>query len=436
MANRIVIRFAVIMIFILAVGGFASCGFSGDGTKTQTQTKTLNFRITWTTYSGRGEALSKIVDSYNKINKTNYKINVVSGDENLDTIESLLAEGKSVDIYMLPYRFVQYLGYQNKIEDLTDPLAKEQSVFYEKLWQLGMVNQKLYGMPWLGHSMALIYNKQLLDAAGVDPAGITSVQDLLAACEKVEKNTNANGIGLVGASHNDVSWMVNQFIYGFGGSLVSSDGSKVTINSKKAKAAIEFYKNKLGKVAQPTWTTDTGVEVMDYFREQKVAFEIQGPWGISDIIKNGSKFETGVISLGDIGLNAEVGPMMLSLQPNLDRQKKNAAIDFIKYLISPAAQEMIMDGEYSPELDAYYPFRLPVRKDIVGSEVFVQYSEYTPFMNGYIHPSIDVPVPLWQQIKDQYYTKDLHLVMQGKLSIDTMLNQIQEEGDKILKGKK
>ncbi|PKM93748.1 MAG: sugar ABC transporter substrate-binding protein [Firmicutes bacterium HGW-Firmicutes-1] len=433
------------ILFIVLITLLSSCGIQNN-TKTslkseeqsslQEKKESLTLRITWKTYSGRGVAIRKIVDSYNAINQTNYEISVIDGDEDLESIESLLESNDAVDLYVLPYRYVQYLGYNNKLQDLTSSFANEESLFYEKLWELGVVEQKVYGIPWLGHSMGLIYNKNLLRKAGVEPSNINSLDKLVAACKQVEENTDAHGIGLVGAEHNDISWMVNQFIYGFGGTLVNSQGMKVTINSSNAKAAIEFYKNDLGAYAQDTWLIDSGVEVMDYFREQQIAFEIQGLWGITDIWKNGRPFETGVIPLENIGLYAEVGPMMLALQPHLNEEKKTAAIQFIQYLISIKAQEMIMDGEYSPEHDAYYPFRLPVRKDITDSIVFEKYPEFSMFLTGFSEPSIDVPVPQWQLIKDEYYAPGLHLVMENKMSIDDFLQEIQDQGDKILMGEK
>lgn len=409
--------------------------------------ESLNFRITWKSYSGRGEALNKIVESYNALNQTDYQITIVSGDEDLTTIESLLSKVESsdsttssevlayADIYMLPYRYVQYFGYKNKLDDLTDDFTVEKDYFFESLWKLGVVDENVYGIPWLGHTMGLIYNQDLLEKAGVNPEQIKDLDTLVSACEKIESATDAKGFGLVGAEHNDVSWMVNQFIYGFGGSLVSEDGSNVTINTAQSKAALEFYKNILGAHAQESWKTDTGVEVMDAFRNQKIAFEIQGLWGVTDIWQNGKPFETGIIPLEDIGLYPEVGPMMLALPTNLDTEKRTAAIDFIRYLISSNAQEQIMAGEYSPEHDAFYPFRIPVRKDVAQSSVFDKYPEFAEFISGFSTPSIDVPVPLWQKIKDEYYAPGLHQVMEDQLSIDDFLNNIEIQGNKILNSK-
>jgi multiple sugar transport system substrate-binding protein len=226
--------------------------------------------------------------------------------------------------------------------------------------------------------------------------------------------------------------MVNQFIYGFGSSLVSEDGQTVSINNQNSKEALEFYRDVLGDHAQSTWLDDTSAEVVNYFREQQVAFEILGIWGVTDIRKNGSPFEVGIISLSDIGLCSEVGPMMAAIPAAMSDDTKQAAYSFIRYLISMEAQSKIMNGEYSPEHDTYYPFRTPIRLDMANSQIFQSNPEYLSFLEGFKNPSVDVPVPAWQTIKDELYAPGLHQVMSGEISIDDFLNNIETDGNEIL----
>ena len=398
---------------------------------TDTINSELTFRITWKDYSGRGEAIQKIVDTYNEDYSNGYSISMVNGDENLATIESLI-ESNTRTIYLLPYRFVKHFGDKDILAVLTSEFQDSEKLFYPEVWKLGTVNGKTYGIPWLGHSMCLLYNKSLLNDAGVDAGSIDSLESLLDAIKTVEENTNAKGIGLVGADSNDVSWMVNQFIYGFGSSLVNDDGTQVVINNEQSKQALEFYKNILGEHAQPTWVNDTGGEVMAYFRDQEVAFEIQGIWGVTDILKNGAPFEVGIIALNDIGLCAEIGPMMLSIPASMNEEMKTEAVKFIHYMISKEAQEKIMYGEYSPEHDTYYPFRTPIRIDMADSQIFQSNPEYLKFIEGFEKPSIDVPVPAWQTVKDNFYETGLHQVMTGQMSIDEFLNMVETQGNEIL----
>lgn len=45
---------------------------------------------------------------------------------------------------------------------------------------------------------------------------------------------------------------------------------------------------------------------------------------------------------------------------------------------------------------------------------------------------MDVPVPKWQKIKDEYYAPGLHQVMKDEITIDEFLQRIETEGDKVL----
>jgi len=422
------------VIILVLIFPFSNVACTNDKTTSTNHPpeKTIDFRITWKSYSGRGEAIQKIIDLYNAQNKKSCKISLLSGDEDLAAIEKLMQEDQSKIIYMLPYRYVQYFGGLGYLADLSDPFAKESSIFYPQLFKLGQVNGSTYGIPWLGHSICLIYNQDLLTQAGVDANSVKNLDSWVEAMKQVEAKTDARGVGLVGADHNDVSWMVNQFIYGFGSSLIDESGTRVTVNNEKSKQALNFYKNVLGAHAQAGWVDHSGTEVMECFRKQQVAFEFQGPWGVSDIAQNGNPFEVGVIAPEDIGLYSEVGPMMLSLPKNMSDDDKDAAMDFIRFLISKPAQEKIMDGEYSPEHDAYYPFRVPVRKDLADSLVFKKYPQYIPFLQGFKRPSVDVPVPKWQTVKDKYYAPGLHQVMKSEISIDDFLTMIETKGNEAL----
>lgn len=429
-------RFGAVLITILLTVCQFSChripNAEPDAQKQETnESGTLSFRITWKDYSGRGQAIQKIVDSYNESDSDPSDILLLGGDEDMEAIQALL-QTDSETIFVLPYRYTEYFGSSGLLSDLTDEFQEEASLFYPAVWELGMVGNAVYGIPWLGHSMCLLYNESLLKQAGVTPESISDLDSFVAAMDQIEASTGAKGIGLVGADSNDISWMVNQFVYGFGGELVDSTGERVLINSAESAAAIDFYKNVLGAHAQPYWIQDTGTEVMDRFLNQEVAFEIQGIWGLTDVQKNGSPFEVGVIPLKQIGIRSEVGPMMLAIPQNMSDSGKQRALAFLRYLISTDAQQAILNGEHSPERDAYYPFRTPIRKDMANTPLMQMNPIYQVFIEGFDNPSVDVPVPAWQAIKAQYYEPGLHSVMIGTITTEAFLQMMETEGNKVL----
>lgn len=414
----------------------SSCENGVDDPKQTTETsvkESIAFRITWTDYSGRGEAIQKIVDAYNAQNDGQFEIDMISGNEALDEVESILQAPKQNTILALPYRYVRYFGETEELSDLTTAFEADADLFYPELYNLGTVDDTVYGIPWVGHSICLIYNADLLKEAGIEPESITDLDALEATLVKVEEKTDAKGIGLVGADHNDISWMINQFIYGFGSKLVDETGEKVAINNPNSVSAIEYYRDTLGKYAQESWLNDSGVEVMNAFRNGNVAFEFQGVWGLTDIDQNGNPFEVGLITLDKIGLVSEVGPIMLALPKGMSEEVKAEGVKFIQYMISIDAQRMVMNGEYSPEHDKYYPFRVPTRMDMADSLIALNYEAYLPFIAGFEHPSVDVPVPKWQSVKEQYYEKGLHDVMTRAITIEAFLAEVERLGNDILK---
>ncbi len=433
--SKKILFFIVLCFFLgLATSCFPTNSNISKGDERYNLLPELQFRITWDSYSGRGEAIKLLVNDYNQSKTRKANIVLVSGNENKGELEWLLSQENQNTVYVLPYRYIKHYGLLGMLEELSEDIRAYEALFYSDIWALNVVNDALYGVPWIGHSICLLYNEKLLAQAGVDPAEIFDLDSFVAALAMVEAHTMASGIGLVGASHNDLSWMVNQFVYGFGSSLVDTATGEITVNNPLTYQAIYFYKNVLGGYAQDGWVNDTGLDVMKLFLNQEVAFEFQGVWGLTDIYKNGRPFEVGIIVPSNLGIKAEVGPLMLSIPKEMSQENKDAAEHFMAYLISEEAQAKIMLGEYSPEHDTYYPFRLPLRVDLLETLIKDNYNVYLPFVEGMKEPSIDVPIAEWEAVKSDIYETGLHRVMKGELEIDVFLQNLENDARKVMNG--
>lgn len=378
----------------------------------------LSFRITWDKHSGRGNAIDSIVQKYNE-QSTKYKVSLLSGNEDIEDITNDLNQ---VDVLMMPYRYIHDIDISENLLSL-DSVYTSHDTFDQSMIDLATNNNELKGVPWIGHSMCLVFNTQICKDANVNPYTWSSLNDLVKGCEMVTLSTESSGLGLVGANHHDVSWMVNQFIYTFGGCLVN-EANQVEIYSQESINAIEFYKEDLGKFAQDGWQDHTGVNVLELFANQEIAFEIQGPWAVTDIWKLGKPFDVGVIPLNQIGMYSEVGPIMLSVSKKSEHV--DGAMDFINYLESDIALEMILNGEYSPKYDAYYPFRIPIKENIAKTGFYEKYPEFLPFAQGFKRPSISTPSSQWAEVQNNIYPMILHQIMIDELTIDEGLKEVMK----------
>lgn len=403
----------------------------GCKSKSDPEVISITFRITWDSTSGRGETIRTIVDDFNNSQDT-VLVSMLGGDEDGDVIEGLLESETGPDVFVLPYRYIQSFGALDMLMTLNEDFGSDESNYYEAIFDLAKVDSKLYGMPWVGHSMCILYNKDILDTAGVVPSDITSYDAFIDALIQIEENTDVKGIGLVGANHHDLSWMTTQFINSFGGSLVNEDGTVINIDSQQTMDGLDYYINELGSYAQEGWEEHNGIDVMTAFRQEEVAFEIQGPWGITDIWKSGNPFEVGAISFARLGGYSEIGILMLAIKTNIEEEKVDAAIDFIEYMISLEALESVMSGEYSVKHQEYYPFRIPMRKDMVDSVFFSTFPEFSEFIYGFENPSVNTPIPEWSAIHTEYYIPGLHEVIVKEQTLEDFLEYVEEEGNKIL----
>ncbi len=420
MKIKIIIPILLFVIVAVVIILYITLGDSNIFSPTE-----INFRITWELHSARGVAIGKIVDAYNGSQKKVH-VNLVGGNEVFTDFISEL-EKDETDVYMVPYRYVRDTQISGEFIELGDIYELYDELYYETVKQMAKSNGKIVSVPWIGHSMALIYNKDIVEKAGVDPQQFTSLDDLLDACKTINDNTGKKGLGLIGAESHDITWMMSQFIYTFGGCLAGCDTdgiqTEVMINSEQSYNAIDFYINELGAYAQDGWQEHTGEDVMDAFRVGEIAFEIQGPWGITDIWKSNAGFETGAISLAQMGMYSEVGPLMLSISK--DSGDVEGAKDFVSYLLKKSTLERVMDGEYDDKYETYYPYRVPLRTDMESSAFFTRYPEFLVFIEGYEMPSINTPSSEWVSIYKNIYAYYMHIAATGEIDISEALQNIE-----------
>jgi multiple sugar transport system substrate-binding protein len=149
---------------------------------------------------------------------------------------------------------------------------------------------KQFGLPKYHGALALYYNKDLFDAAGVDyPTAGWTYDDYLAAMKKltVRQGSETTQWG----SMVDVSWdRIQIHVNGFGGHYVNPDDSKkCEMASPVAQEAMEWLRLRMWEdKVMATFLDVQNVETRKAFIQQKIAMVEDGSWALRDILDSAS----------------------------------------------------------------------------------------------------------------------------------------------------
>ncbi len=191
-------------------------------------------------------------------------------------------------------------------------------------------------MPALVDNLAIVYNKKLFADAGVaPPTPEWTWDDFRAAAAKLTDPSKGQFGWLIPADGSeDTVWHYAPMLWEAGGDLLSPDNSNAVFNSEAGVKALTVLQQMAvtDKSLYLDTTNENGSKLMN---SGKVAMLVTGPWDLSSL----TDIEYGVQVMptfaGSSGGHQTIaGPDNWVVFNNGD-QRKQAAIDFVKWLTAP-----------------------------------------------------------------------------------------------------
>ncbi|SDT79812.1 extracellular solute-binding protein [Actinoplanes derwentensis] len=199
---------------------------------------------------------------------------------------------------------------------------------------------KTYGVPQVTDSLALLYNKDLVEKAGVEIPKTWA--ELKTAARTVKQKTGADGLYL-----NPAGYFTLPFLYGEGGDLVDTAAKSIVVNSAPNVAGLKIAKDLIdsGAAVKPS-ATDGYNTMMTLFKEKKIAFIINGPWEVGNV-KSAPDFggveNLGVapVPAGSVRAGTPIGGHDYVVWSGVPQEKAAAAVAFIKFMNSAESQAFL-----------------------------------------------------------------------------------------------
>ena len=233
------------------------------------------------------------------------------------------------------------LGYLYALDG--SELTADADDYFETPLSSNRYDGKLFGVPQVTDSLALLYNKRLFAEAGIEkpPATWEDVKTVAAA---IKEATGVDGLFI-----NAGGYFLLPFIYGEGGDLVDATNKKIVVNSPANVEGIRIAQDLIasGAAVKPPANDSYGT-MMTLFKEQKVAMIINGPWEVNNI-RNAPTFggieNLGIapVPAGSVKAGAPVGGHNYVIWSGMPQEKVSAAIAFIKFMNSAESQAFLAD---------------------------------------------------------------------------------------------
>lgn len=169
-----------------------------------------------------------------------------------------------------------------------DTTGLDASGVEDNILAAGEVDGQTYGVPIGANTLALYYNKAVLDAAGVDPASITDWDSLTAALQAV-KASGKNGITFSAIGTEEGSFQFLPWFWGSGAELTD-------LSSSDAQSALQLWTGWLEQgLAPQTVISNNQQSAWEEFLTGDYGFVENGTWQLGPVKDSG--LDWGVIPI-------------------------------------------------------------------------------------------------------------------------------------------
>jgi len=385
----------------------ASSGSTGDVVELQL--------MGWASSDAENARLQEMIDTFNEANPD---LNVtLNFSPNYDTdLQTALAGGEPPDVFYVDSFKLPDLVAANALMPVGDQLEAADD-FYPSLRQAFTIDGTFYCPPKDFSTLALEYNKDMFDAAGVDyPTADWTWDDLRAAAEAL--NDPDNGVYGMVLSPDFARWIA--FLYQAGGTVTDEGFTTMTLDSPEAMQAMDFYLGMVndGLAAQPSdlesgWAGEA-------FGKGRAAMAMEGNWIASFLKDQYPDINWGVAELpagpaGDATMAFTVCYAVPAAAANPE-----ASIRLVNWLTGPEGMAQWTG----------LGLAMPTRASLSDGWL-EQYPDLQPFLAGaaYAHPWQFRPG--FQDVMDTI-NAGLQQAFTGVYTSDQVLSETQDVGTEVL----
>lgn len=294
----------------------------------------------------------------------------------------------------------------DKIKDWPD---KEQ--YFEGPWKSCTLDGKVYGIPFGSNDLALYYNEDMLNKAGVKPP--QTWDELRAAAKKLTGN-GVTGLGVSAPKTEEGTFQFMPWILSAGGDLTKIDSPE---GIKSFTMISDLVKDGSMSKEVMNWVQS---DVLKQFMAGKIAMMFNGPWQVPTLQKDAPDLKWNVTLIPKDKQYASVlGGENWGV---VNGKNVDATVKFLKYV----TQVDVLKG-YIGKFGYF-----PSRKDLASDPQFTGDPIYKVFIDELQYAQPRGPHPKWPELSNAV-SQALQEVIAGVKTPEAAAKDAQEKIDKAIK---
>ncbi len=303
---------------------------------------TLTYPCIWVGADSKAEVWAQMIAGFNEQYKGQYEIQVeeqTDYDAYRDKIRTLVSAKSTPDIFTVDSPAdIQMFAEAGELMDVTAYLEEKLADrFVASAIDSAKIDGKNYSVPYEMAVVPMMYNKKLLDAAGVE-AIPTSYEELFEACEKLKES----GVIPITQMTNDNAW-TSMLWYSY--AVAACGGADVYEKGLEDEAfvkAAELLRKMFDYTSSDAVGADASV-VNGHFFNERAAIYTNGSWILARIQSEGVEglYDNLVVGPGLSNEGANGGAYLNSILAYFvfkkqDDPNKQAAVEaFLDYVTDP-----------------------------------------------------------------------------------------------------
>ncbi|HEY6582012.1 MAG TPA: sugar ABC transporter substrate-binding protein [Rubrobacter sp.] len=423
--------------FLAAAGGtgaalwLGACGGGSSGSSDPMK-GTLEF-VTW---GGPAEikAFEAIISDFEDQNPgARIRLQETPFNEVRQTVDSSLEAEQGPDLFRVTYTDFGFYAASNVLIDLSEYLPSDFSnVFTEGLRAAVEFEGAPYGVPHHTDVSAIVYNKDLFQAAGIGALpdrleDAWSWDEFLDVSRRLRdaQTGNRTAFGMNWQLAGAFRWL--NWLYAAGGSLYNSDATRTTVDSPEARKTLDMFKTWFEEDLCPDNTSLKGSYVDLIFPAQTIAMISAGSFLVPTLEADITRFEYGTTYLPqDVGMSTDLGGN--AVVATQQTEKPELAAKFLEFLVNQKNMKRFCEATNL----------LPTRNDLVEQKL--DYEIRPDIMPVFVDQSTTitpaytraVTVPDFTQVNNAFVDQ-LESFIVGDQSPEATLGNIAQEATDVVR---